>query len=247
MSRLSFGLSPHWPTWTSSGDAVSIGAESNGTWRVLTVAAHGKGEPTTLIESAHRVYPNAWSHDGRYLLFQERRPESGWDLQVLDVAASGRPVGAPRAFANTPFDETSAAMSFDGRWIAYESNEVDGVVQVYVRSFPDGAHKVRASPHGGRSPAWDAHGNLYYWQTEDDTMWAVPTSEKGGRLLIGAPYAVWRGTIASAVLHRIVNPVAGARYDLERTGTRFLVLERAPAGAGPELSHPVVVLGGPIR
>ena len=110
------------------------------------MAADGKGEPTVLLESPHRLYPNAWSRDGRYLIFQESRPETGWDLRVLEVDASGRPVGAPRAFASTPFHETSAAISPDGRWVSYESDEIDGLMQIYVRSFPDGAHKTRVSP-----------------------------------------------------------------------------------------------------
>jgi hypothetical protein len=242
-SRLSFALSPHRPTWSSRGGGITIGAERGGTWRLLTVAAAGKGDPTVLFESPHRLYPNAWSPDGRYLIFQESRPETGWDLWVLEVDASGRPVGAPRAFAETPFHETSAAVSVDGRWVSYESNELDGVFQVYVRSFPDGAHKVRASPSGARWPAWDSHGNLHYWQSADDTFWAVDTTEVGGQLLVGKPQAIWRGAIAPTLLKRIVNPLAGARFDLDPGGTRFLVLESATESSGPQLSHPMIVLG----
>lgn len=243
LSRLTFARSPQRPTWTPGGAGITVGAEKDGVWRLLTVAAHGKGDPAVLLESPHRLYPNAWSPDGRYLIFQESRPETGWDLQVLEVDGAGRSVGVPGAFANTPFHETNAAISPDGRWVSYESNELDGVFQVYVRSFPDGAHKVRASPSGARWPAWDSHGNLHYWQTTDDTLWAVHTTEKGGQLFVGLPHAIWRGTTESAVLKRIVNPVAGARYDLGPGGTRFLVLETVSEHSSPELSHPMIVLG----
>lgn len=247
LSRLTFALSPHRPTWTSRGAGITVGAEKGGMWRLLTIAADGRGDPTVLVESPHRLYPNAWSPDGRHLIFQEGRPDTGWDLRVLEVDRSGRPVGVPQEFANTPFHETSAAISLDGRWVSYESNELDGVFQVYVRSFPDGAHKVRASPTGARWSAWDSRGNLHYWQTTDDSLRAVHTTEKGGQLFVDTPYAVWSSTLESAVLKRIVNPVAGARYDLEPDGTRFLVLERAAEALGPELSHPMVVLGRPMR
>ena len=61
LSRLSFALSPHRPTWRSDGSGVTVGAEKDGMWRLLTVAADGKGDPTVLLESSHRMYPNAWS------------------------------------------------------------------------------------------------------------------------------------------------------------------------------------------
>ncbi len=246
LSRLSFGLSPHRPTWTSNGGGVTVGAEKGGTWRLVTIAADEKQGPTVLFESSHREYPNAWSPDGRYLMFQESRPETGWDLRVLEVDASGRPVGAPRAFASTPFHESSAAISLDGRWVSYESDELDGVVQVYIRSFPDGAHKVRASQAGARWPIWDAQGNLHYWQTGSNSLQALQTREKGGQLSLGTSQPVWRGTIEPAILSRVIISVAGARYDVTPDGTRFLALERAAVGPGPEFSHPMIVLAGPM-
>jgi serine/threonine-protein kinase len=243
LSRLSFGLSPHRPTWTSSGSGITVAAQKDGTWRLLTWAADGKGEPTVLLESPHRVYPNAWSRDGRHLIFQESRPETGWDLKVLEVDAAGRPVGAPRDFASTPFHETGAAISPDGRWVAYESDEIDGLIQIYVRSFPDAAHKTRMSPSGGRLPAWDSRGNLHYLETPDYTMWAVHTAEKNAQLIVDTPQAVWQGPGAAALLRRIANPLlGGTSYDVDPSGTRFLVLETPATSAVPELSQPMIVL-----
>jgi Tol biopolymer transport system component len=245
LSRLSIGLSPHHPTWTSNGSGVTVSAEKGGSWRLLTVATDGKGDPTVHFESPHRVYPNAWSPDGKHLIFQESRPDTGWDLRVLDIDATGRAAGEPRMFANTPFHETSAAISPDGRWVSYESNELDGVFHVYVRSFPDGGHRARASSGGARWPAWDRRRNLHYWRTEDDTLWVVPTMEKSGELALRPPQSIWRGPAAAAVLTRIDNPVAGARYDLEPEGTRFLVLERSTVAQSGGRSHPIIVLGWP--
>lgn len=41
----------------------------------------------------------------------------------------------PIPFLQTPFAESRARFSPDGRWIAYTSNEGGGL-QVYVQSFP---------------------------------------------------------------------------------------------------------------
>jgi len=41
----------------------------------------------------------------------------------------------PRPFIQTPFDEYGGAVSPDGRWLAYVSND-SGRDEVYVQSFP---------------------------------------------------------------------------------------------------------------
>jgi serine/threonine-protein kinase len=242
LSRLTFALSPHRPTWTPRGDAITVAAEKDGKWRLLTVSADGKAEPIVVFESSFRMYPNAWSPDGRRLIFQESRPDTGWDLYLVEIDAAGRAVGAPQPFGNSRFNEISGAISRDGRWLAYESDELDGVFQIYVRSFPDGANKIRTSPSGARWPIWDAHGTLHYWQTQDDTLQSVHVTEKGGQLFADTPRPVWPGSI-DLVLKRIVNPVPSARYDLEPGGNRFLVLESSGESSGPPLVHPIIVLG----
>ena len=243
LSQLSFGLSPYRPTWTADGRGITVGARRDGKWRLLTIPADGSGEPTVLLESQNRLYPSAWSPDGRHLLFQEIGAKTGWDLHSLEVDATGRPVGTRKAFAASPFHESTAAISNDGRWVAYESDELDGVVQVYVRSWPDGAHKVRASSGGGRLPAWGPRGELYYWQTGEDMLRVIHTKESGGQLTIGAAASAWPGDVAAAVLRRLVIAVPNSRFDIDPAGARFLVLEKATADSGPDLKSPIVVLG----
>jgi sugar lactone lactonase YvrE len=243
LSRLSFDLSPHRPTWTAAGRGITVGTQQGGGWRLLTIPADGPGDPIVLFEGSNRLYPNAWSPDGRYLIFQESRPETGWDLRVLEVDATGHPIGSPRFFADTPFHESSAAISLDGRWVSYESDELDGVVQVYVRAFPDGTHKVRAAPAGGRWPVWDSHRNLYYLRTTDRTVRMVPTTENLGQLSVEPSRPVWPDATADIVLKRVVITVAGARFDVESSGTRLLALESAARAPKTGLSHPIVVFG----
>jgi len=242
LSRLSFGLSPYRPTWTADGRGITVGARKDGRWRLLTIAADGSGEPIVLLESPSRLYPNAWSPDGRHLLYQQVGAKSGWDLHSLEVDGAGRPVGTPRTFAASPFHESSASISNDGRWVAYESDELDGVVQIYVRSWPDGAHKVRATAAGARLPAWGPRGDLYYWETGEDMLRVISTRESDAQLTIGAAASAWPDDLAAIVLRRLVITVPNSRFDVDPAGARFLVLEKASVDAGPELKSPIVVV-----
>ncbi len=240
LSQLSFGLTPYRPTWSADGTRITVGAAREGRWRLLTIAADGTGTPAVLFESAHRVYPDAWSPDGRRLVFQENRPDTGWDLHVLEVDASGRTAGPPRAFAATPFHEANAVLSPDGRWIAYESDELDGVAQIYARSFPDGAHKVRISSGGARWPAWGPDGDLYFFDTSESRLRLARTRQDGTTLAVTASTPVWTDPRTAAAAARMVVGVAGARYDVHPAGARFLILESSSAAAAPPLSRPVV-------
>jgi dipeptidyl aminopeptidase/acylaminoacyl peptidase len=185
------------------------------------------------------MYPNDWSPDGRSLVFQRNQADGGWDLATLHVDDAGRPVGEPTPLSATPFRESSAVISPDGRWVAYESDEVDGLVQVYARSFPDGGHKVLVSSSGARWPAWGRAGDLYYWDTGQRQVSVARIRREGSRLVVNAAEPVW----GSAPPERVVVTVAGARFDVHPSGTRFLMLETAAPSVEPPLTRPVVLLG----
>jgi Tol biopolymer transport system component len=242
LSQLSFGMTPFRPTWTPDGRGITVGAKRGTKWQLITLPADNAGEPRMLLESANRVHPDAWFPDGRHLLFQESTPNNGWDLRTLEIDGSGRPVGEPKAFAASPFHESTAAISPDGKWVAYESDELDNVVQIYVRSWPDGAHKVLASSGGARLPAWGPGGELYYWETGEDTLRVTHTREQGGQLTVGPAEAVWKGTLGTELFRRLLITTPNGRFDVDPPG-HFLVLERATADTGAELKSPVVVLG----
>jgi Tol biopolymer transport system component len=246
LSRLSFGLTPFRPTWTPDGRGLTVGAKRDKKWQLITLPADSAGEPRMLLEGANRIYPDAWSPDGRHLLYQENSPSTGWDLRILEIDAAGRAVGTPKAFAASPFHESTASISPDGRWVAYESDELDNVVQVYVRAWPDGGHKVLASTGGARLPAWGPKGELYYWETGGDTLRVTQTREHGGQLTIGPAEAVWKGGLNDQVFRRALITTPNGRFDVDPPG-RFLVLEKASADDGTDLKSPVVVLGSNPR
>ena len=150
------------PVWSPDGREVAFSQLMAGDPRAAARAADGSGTIRPLPTSGENAeFPNAISPDGRYLLYTvsydadrggTRRRGTG-DLWIvpLDGSAPARP------WFESPAREFSAALSPDGRWAAYVSDET-GRSEVYVRSFPGGRRETedfagrrdRASLDAGR-------------------------------------------------------------------------------------------------
>jgi hypothetical protein len=72
--------------------------------------------------------------------------------------------------AATSSIETSPALSPDGRWLAYASNET-GAYEIYVRPFPGvDAGQFQVSIGGGVAPVWAHDGREIFFLGFDQRM-----------------------------------------------------------------------------
>jgi serine/threonine-protein kinase len=144
----------------------------------MEIPADGTGTPRSLAEGV-ATDAFAVSPDGRALAFAIEK-EGHRSLWRLDLAADAVPV---RLTPNDSVQEAQPAISPDGRWLAYVSDEA-GPMQVFVRSFPDGAHKQQVSLNEGLYPFWARTGTaVLYW--ERDALMEVPV-QAGASLAVGA-------------------------------------------------------------
>lgn len=153
--------------WSSRADAVIFGAADVGGLDIFRKSIDGASEAALLRGAGYKI-PQDASPDGRHVVIQQAGERTGWDLFIFDVQSRS----APKAWAASRFNETSARVSPDGRWIAYTSDE-SGRPEVYVRSFSGGGAKVRVSADGGRSPMWRGDGQELFYVTGADTLWSV--------------------------------------------------------------------------
>src|SRR5262249_12289572 len=151
-------------------------------------------------------YPGAVSPDGRLVVFHEGNPETGFDLWMAPLDGKGE----PKALLVTPFEESSPRLSYDGRWLAYVSNE-SGRDEVYVTAFPDGSERVQISTEGGEAPAWRRDGRELFYRRGGAVM--PVTVEPGASFRASAPRLLFQGEFASS-------------YDVAADGQRFLMLQR---------------------
>jgi eukaryotic-like serine/threonine-protein kinase len=188
-----------------------ISYTSNASGDMYMRAANGAGEPELLVKSPTTKHANDWSRDGRFIVYDDHNEKRRQDLYILPMSGDRKPV----AFLVTDADETEAAFSPDGRWIAYSSDE-SGRRDVYVRDFaPErvpatGAVKVPISNAGGYKPRWHPNGKELFYLALDGTMMSVPVALTG-TFEPGAPRALFK-TIANGFFP----------YDVSSDG-RFLV------------------------
>jgi hypothetical protein len=80
----------------------------------------------------------------------------------------------------TPASEGEPALSPDGRWLAYVSDE-SGAGEVYVRPFPDVASaRWQVSTTGGGEPVWANNGReLYYRNGRNELVAAAVRASPG--------------------------------------------------------------------
>jgi eukaryotic-like serine/threonine-protein kinase len=178
-------------------------------------------------EPGKQMFPMDWSRDGRMILVQQYESSQGpdqSDLWVVPLSADEKPF----PYLATSFSEGEPALSPDGRWLAYVSNE-SGSAQVIVQPFPDpSGGKWQISAKGGHYPRWRRDGREIYYLDPDRQIVAVSvTTERKFEVgksttLFTAPFPFPTSSAADAMQ---------IPYDVTADGQRFFVSAVLPTPA----------------
>ncbi len=201
------------PVWSPDGSRILFASDRDGIADLYVRAASGAGKDEALVKSNNRKIATDWSMDGKFILYQENDPKTGYDIWVLPLSGEQKPF----PFLQTEFDERQGRFSPDGKWIAYVSNE-SGKWQVYVQSFPAPGSKWQVSTDGGAQPQWRRDGKELFYLAADRKIMAVDTSQSSHTFDAGALKALFELRIQSVGLPGIRN-----FYAASGDGQRFLV------------------------
>ena len=121
---------------------------------------------------------------------------------------------------NTPFSERNPVLSPDGRWMAYSSDQ-SGVIEVYVRAFPDAEDELTlVSQGGGRWPVWAPDSDELFYRSPEGMM--VVAFETEPRFRVRTTQLLFEETLTYSLSGR----GTGRTYDIAPDGQRFLVVKR---------------------
>jgi serine/threonine-protein kinase len=207
LTRLTFDAGNDlYPFWTPDSLRVVFTSQREG-GGLFWKAADGTGEVEPLMQSDDGAAPWGWTSDGR-LLFDT----SEGDIGVVTV--DGEPT--VEMLLETEFEEVVPALSPDGRWLVYQSNE-SGQEEIYVRPFPnvDGG-RWQVSTNGGFDPVWSPDGRRLFFLQVSPFRLMVANIETDPTFS--------RGTLTETFdLSAYALVGGGRRYDLAPDGDRFIL------------------------
>ena len=158
-----------YPSWTPDGRQIAFySAGQGGAGGIFWRSAEGTDDPERLSTGSRREL--AWAPSGRQLLFRDLDGRNSLGVLDLDDGSSQTLVGGDGTSHSDP------AVSPDGRWLAYESNQT-GESEVWVRPFPDVQDdRQRMSVGGGSDPVWSWEGSELFFRS-DQTMLSVAVTD----------------------------------------------------------------------
>ena len=180
----------------------------------------GGGEEKLLLRSNATMFPNDWSADGRFIIYEAFDPRTNYDLWALPVEGDRTPI----ALGQTAFSERGGRLSPDGRWLAYSSDE-SGRLEVYVRPFlPPGGSRL-ISTGGGVEPLWRSDGKELFYLSPERRVMSVSVDSDESRFQPGVPRALFEEFIKVEE--------SGRSYAVSRDGQRFLINTVLPEASSP--------------
>ena len=209
-NRLTVEGSNYRPVWTPDGKRIAyyrpIGPNQV---QLILQPADGSDEGEIVATSTNVLMPGSFSPDGKFLALHENRVDTGFDLSIFPLNGNQQPF----SWLKTRFNEWGPAISPDGKWIAYVSDE-SGQYEIYVRSFQNSAGKRQISNGGGEEPTWSRDGRTLYYRNV--LTWMSVGIETQPEFRAEAPKKMFEGPFLN---------VPGVSYAPLPDGKHFILIE----------------------
>jgi Tol biopolymer transport system component len=214
----------HNPVWSPDGSRVVFDSHRTGPdpqsasdAGLYERPANGATAERPMLDREKGVQhsPRDWSADGNTLVFAKQGQNGRWNLWGLPLTGDRKPF----PYRTSEFNENEAALSPNGRLLAFTSNE-SGRNEVIVQPFPDASRgRWQISSEGGSAPRWRRDGReLFYIDLKGRIVGlSVTTTDP--------TFSIQQTTLTLQTALPVPLQIAGssAPYDVAPDGQRFLL------------------------
>jgi serine/threonine-protein kinase len=210
-SRITFEGANSYPSWSPDGRYIYFSSARNDRARaVYRRAADGSGAAESVLLRDFAIWEYMLAPAGSLAVFREIAPNTGRDLWVAAGTAD------PTPYLQSEYDERAPAISPDGQWLAYTSDE-SGQDEVYVRAFPVPSGRWQVSSDGGTEPVWSPMGDELFYRAEEQMVAAMIETRPAFK--VGERRVLFQGTFRSSASH--------VDYDVDPATGEFIMLAMA--------------------
>lgn len=155
------------PVWSVDGARLVFLVSSDKPDALYWRSADGTGEPEYLVDARSA---EGWMDNGRQLRFLTLTGNRDYGISLLDMRTrtSTTLIDLPGSAQH------SSAVSPDGRWMAYASNET-GRYEVWLEPLPRTTARYQLTRDGGGHPMWRPDGRSLYFN-RDQQMFRLPVN-----------------------------------------------------------------------
>ncbi len=222
LARATFDRDGHDAVWSLDGESITYLASKHGALGIYrTRPGAGASQPESVFTSPRVAYTGRWLPDGRTVVTvaNDLVADGVQDLALLRPGTA-EPI---TPLVATPFQEHYPAVSPDGRWLLFVSDQ-SGRREVYLRQLEGQGSQTKVSLNGGDEPVWARSGReFFHRETVNDQTTLVAV----GLDLSGPPRVTSRQTLFSAEEYLASNP--HANYDVAPDGQSFVMVRRGPS------------------
>ena len=211
-TRLTFNpANESYQIWTPDSARIIFSSTRNHRTDIFSKAVDGSGNEEVLLQDDSDKTWKSISPDGRYLAYQRSNPENKVSSEIWVLPLFGE--RKPFPIVNGPFLAYSPAISPDGKWMAYASDE-NTRRNIYITPFPGGGPKWQVSNTDGIYPKWRGDGKEMYFVTYGGNMTAVDVATTATSVTLGTPHVLFSATLEG---------LNWGPYDVSRDGKQFLL------------------------
>jgi len=194
------------PVWSPNGKEIAFLSQRPDAPGMYRKSANGIGAGELILPFPGVLWPYQWVGTNLIYFAGVSGANDVWMLSTDNFKAK-------TALLQSSANEVDGAVSPDGKWFVYSSNET-GRWEIYLTTFPVSGTKLPITTRGGTDPLWARDGKkLYYVKPATGELVSV-TVIPGNPPQFGTHSRIYRGPLEYPSAHS---------YDLDPKGDRILV------------------------